>query len=284
MRSTGMEATISASTETAIEETPKGNLAVGDIPVQVDSEGSGPCFVLIHSLLTGPEAFNGVAAALARRHRVHRVSLPGFGQSARLPQQDPSVEAVADHIAGALRQLSCGAGTIVLGNGLGAFVATALAVKYGSMFDRLILSNSGAVFSPERTTAFGTMSRLVDKNGMGAVVDVAVQRIFPQHYLEAHPEVVDERRSVLEAVDPIAFAAACRALAILDLRPDLGAIANQTLIVAGEEDITTPPEMAEELADGIPNARLSVIPECGHCPQLQQPEALLAAVANFVEY
>jgi 3-oxoadipate enol-lactonase len=126
------------------------------------------------------------------------------------------------------------------------------------------------------------MSELVTEGGMGAVVDVAVRRIFPQPYLEAHPEVVDERRAVLEAVDPVAFAAACRALAVLDLRPSLGRIENRTLVVAGADDATTPPGMGEELAAGIPGAQLRVLPDCGHCPQLQQPDALVGVLDQFL--
>jgi len=258
------------------------DLTVGDTTVQVDSEGSGSGLVLIHSLLTGPEAFDAVAPVLAQTRRVHRISLPGFGRSTPLPMPNPTVDDLADHVAAALAQLGCDPETIVLGNGLGGFVAAALAIRHGTMLGPFILSNSGAAFSSERASAFGTMSDLVSKGGMSAVVDVAVRRIFPEDYLDAHPAAIEERRSVLEAVDPESFAASCRALADLDLRPKLGTIKNRTLVVAGAADATTPPEMAAELAAGISSARLTVIPECGHCPQLQRPKALLAAVADFV--
>lgn len=126
------------------------------------------------------------------------------------------------------------------------------------------------------------MSELASNQGMKAVVDVAVRRIFPEPYLEAHPEVIGERRAVLEAVDPEAFGAACRALAVLDLRPQLGDVKNRTLVIAGAEDATTPPEMSEDLVAGISSARLTVIPECGHCPQLQAPSSLLATIEGFL--
>jgi len=258
------------------------DVIVGDVAVQVDSEGNGPHLVLIHSLLTGPEAFDEVVPILARSRRVHRIFLPGFGRSAPLSQPDPSIDDLADHMAAVLISLHCDDNTAVLGNGLGGFVAAALAIRHGARFGRLVLSNSGAGFSPERAASFGTMSDLVSRGGMEAVVDVAVRRIFPEHYLRANPHVIDERRSVLVAVDPVAFAASCRALGALDLGPLLSTIDNETLVVAGEQDATTPPEMAGELMNGIPNARLIVIPECGHCPQLQHPSALLAAVIDFL--
>jgi pimeloyl-ACP methyl ester carboxylesterase len=256
-------------------------LAVGGVRVQVDSDGSGPPFVLVHSLLTGPEAFAAIVPTLATRFTVLRPSLPGFGDSEPLAAADPSISDLADHLAVTLDTFGCGRDTTILGNGLGGFVAAALAVRHGGRYGNLILSNSGAAFSEERATAFGHMSRLVEEGGMGAVVDVAVRRVFPARYLEANPQVIEERRRVLEEVDPRAFAAACRALARLDLRPELRGITNRTLVVAGVEDATTPPEMARELADGIPGARLEELAECGHCPQLQRPDALLAALESF---
>jgi 3-oxoadipate enol-lactonase len=158
-----------------------------------------------------------------------------------------------------------------------------MAIRHGSTFGRLILSNSGAAFPADRTAAFGTMSALVTEGGMEAVVDVAVRRIFPEHYIEAHPAAVAERRSVLEAVDPEAFAAACRALAATDLRPTLSRLANEMLVVVGAEDATTPPEMGHELAAGITNSTVAVIEGCGHCPQLQAPAALVDAIGSFVD-
>lgn len=259
------------------------DLQVGSVRVQVDSEGAGPPVVLVHSLLTGPEAFDEVAGSLARRHLVHRVSLPGFGRSEPLAQPQPTIDDIADHLAGALAALDGGRPpAVVLGNGLGGFVVAAMAIRHGASLGSMILSNSGAAFSPERTAAFTTMSSLVTDGGMGAVVDVAVRRIFPEHYLEANPHVIDERRRVLEEVDPTAFAAACRALAATDLRPSLHRIVNRTLVVVGGEDATTPPEMGHELAVGIADSSIAVIAGCGHCPQLQAPAALLEAIEAFV--
>ena len=74
----------------------------------------------------------------------------------------------------------------------------------------------------------------------------------------------------------------CRALAKVDLRPELPRIKNPTLVVVGSLDAATPPALAHELASGIPGARLVELPGCGHCPPLQQPREFLAAIAAFL--
>jgi len=249
--------------------------------VTVDVTGAGPPLILLHSLLTDAAAFDLIVPSLARTHQVCRVSLPGFDGST--PLRDPDIFDLTDLVAGVMAEEGLGTDTSVLGNGLGGFVAVALAIRHGDRFDRLIATNCGASFSPERAEAFGTMSGLVEEGGMAAVVDVAVRRVFPEDYRAQHPEIIDERRKVLLRVDPGAFSAACRALGAMDVRPQLGSIENPTLVVAGADDATTPPEMAEELANGIGGAKRVVLSDCGHCPQLQQPEALLTTVTSFLD-
>jgi pimeloyl-ACP methyl ester carboxylesterase len=64
---------------------------------------------------------------------------------------------------------------------------------------------------------------------------------------------------------------------------DLAAIRCPTLILAGEEDTPQPPRNSEKLAATIPNARLVRIPGCGHSSSLEAPEAVIAAMAEFIE-
>lgn len=186
-------------------------------------------------------------------------------------------------VAAAMARLECGAETTVLGNGLGAFVALTLAIRHGDKFGPLIASNVGASFPMERKGAFTTMGQLAEKGGMPAVADIAIQRIFPPVYSSANPAALEERRAVLESISPEVFAGVCRALAALDLVDDLDKIDNATLVIAGAIDQTTPPEMGREVVDAISNARMVMIPECGHCPQLEQPEALLQGIDEFLE-
>jgi 3-oxoadipate enol-lactonase len=96
-----------------------------------------------------------------------------------------------------------------------------------------------------------------------------------------HPEIVAARRAALAAVDAECFARACLALAQLDLRPSVGGIGNSTLVACGALDQTTPPTLARALAEAIPGARYREIAGSGHCPMLEQPEALFALIDDF---
>jgi pimeloyl-ACP methyl ester carboxylesterase len=69
-----------------------------------------------------------------------------------------------------------------------------------------------------------------------------------------------------------------------DSRPDLANIAVPTLALVGASDVMTPPEVVREIAEGIPGARFQVIPDAGHLPPLEQPEAVTAALADWLDW
>jgi len=67
-----------------------------------------------------------------------------------------------------------------------------------------------------------------------------------------------------------------------DSRPGLTAIRCPTLVIVGDGDMLTPPELAEEIANGIPRARLNVIRDCGHMSTLEQPAAVTRSMSEFL--
>jgi pimeloyl-ACP methyl ester carboxylesterase len=71
-------------------------------------------------------------------------------------------------------------------------------------------------------------------------------------------------------------------IARIDSRPGLPAISVPTLVLVGDCDALTPPDRSEEMAAAIPNARLVVVPECGHGSTLEQPEAVNRALIEWI--
>jgi 3-oxoadipate enol-lactonase len=257
-------------------------VALVEVPggvVEVDSVGSGPDLVLLHSLLIDRSAFDRVLPALARSRRVHRVALPGFDGSSPV---DSSIDAYADRIAETIRALRLGPDTAVAGNGFGGFIAVALAARHGPLLERLLVIDAAASFPEAGKAAFRIMAEKVAADGMDAVADIAARRVFHDAYLAAHPEAFDERRAVLRRFDPTAFVGACRALERLDLSAALPRIGVTTMVLVGELDAATPVPLARALADGIAGAEFVMLRGCGHCPPLEQPDAFLAAVTDFL--
>ena len=249
--------------------------------VEYDQHGKGaPQLLLLHSLLAELTVFDGVLSKLAKSRRVTRINLPGFGRSS--PAQLDSVGAHADHVARVMGALELPRDTDVFGNGFGAFVALELAIRHGARFRRLVVADTLAVFPEAARTPLRGMAQRVSEAGMQAVLDTAIGRMFPPEFAQKHPKIIAARKAALAAVDPQCFARACLALASLDLSASAEKIQNPTLVLCGALDQTTPPTLARALAGRIPGAYYEEIPGSGHCPMLEQPDALLAKLGEFL--
>ena len=249
----------------------------GGAKVDVEQTGKGRDLVLLHSLLTDRSVFDRVAPNL--KYRVTLINLPGYGGSS---PAGADIESYADRVADALDALRLPKQTAILGNGFGGFIAVMLAVRHGARFGRLIAAPALAGFPEAARQPFHRMAGLVESQGMGAVLDAAIQRMLPAPFIEKNPAVVAERKAALAKADPACFATACRALAALDLSGKLKAIKNPTLVMAGSEDATTPPALARQLAEGIPGAKFVELKGCGHCPQIENPQAFVAELEAFL--
>ncbi len=69
----------------------------------------------------------------------------------------------------------------------------------------------------------------------------------------------------------------------VDSRPALAWIKCPTLVLTGDEDNTIPNSLSKEMADGIHGAKLVILPNCGHFPPPEQPEATAAALVEWLK-
>jgi 3-oxoadipate enol-lactonase len=247
--------------------------------LDVEQIGQGRDLVLLHSLLADRTAFDLVRPVIAGNYRTWLVNLPGYGKSA---PWDAGVEDYADQIANMMAVLGLPQQTDVLGNGLGGFISIALAIRHGETFDRLIVADSVATFPEPGKEALRVLEREVREKGMAAGLDIAILRMFPPSFIQAYPEIVMERKNVLLQMDPAVFSRYCSALTRVDFRPLLSLIRNRTLVMGGALDGTTIPELVSQLAAGISGARYVKIPDCGHCPQIEQPKAFISLLNEFL--
>jgi 3-oxoadipate enol-lactonase len=241
--------------------------------------GEGTPLFLFHSLLSDRASFDAIAPKLSRSFRLIVPELPGFGRSQAV---GGGLAEIADRMAEAVKDAAEGREVIVLGNGYGGFVALQMAIRYPGIAAKLILADCGAAFSEPGREAFRNMAAASKARGLAAITDVAMRRLFSPEFQADHPDLMAGRRAAFLRTDPEVFRAACDALAALDLRPELGNVRVPVLVLVGEHDEATPPPMSQELAAGLPRARLEIIPGCAHVPQLQSPYVFLDAIGDFL--
>jgi 3-oxoadipate enol-lactonase len=247
--------------------------------VNAAQSGMGSPLFLFHSLLSDRASFDAIVPKLSQSFRVIVPELPGFGRSDVV---DGGLAAVADRMAEAVRDGAGVEAAIVLGNGYGGFVALQMAIRHPDIASQLILADCGAAFSQEGRQAFRNMAAASTANGLSAITDVAMRRLFAPEFQARHPDLMADRREAFLRTDVEVFRAACNELAELDLRPELGKVRIPALVLVGEHDEATPPPMSIELAAGLPNAHLEIMPGCAHVPQLQAPDMFLDTIGAFL--
>ncbi len=244
--------------------------------------GEGPDLLLLHTLLAERTVFDRVLPDLAARHRLTVPNLPGYGDTRPLDKPDPSVRDYADRVAGIMDAAGLPDDTAVLGNGAGGFISVSLGIHHGDRFGKLILADTGPGFPGPAKKSLRILADKAEAEGMEAVLDAAMLRMFPERYIAANPDVIAERKAALATCVPAAFAATAVALANVEMADDIGSITNETLVMIGLDDATTPPDLSYALHQGISGAKLVEIPDCGHCPQIQARDTFVASVLDFL--
>jgi 3-oxoadipate enol-lactonase len=242
--------------------------------------GQGRDLVVLHSLLSDRHAFDPVLPALAAKHRVTLINLPGFhgSQPTPLALMDAYVATIED----GFQEFGVAKDSILIGNGFGGTVALAFALAHPERIAKLVLSDAAACFPPEGRKQFEIMAAKVDEAGLGSIAEIAAKRVFSPAYLAAHPEAIEERKQVLLDIEPKAFQAACNILQEADLTLLLHKMQVPTLVVCGEFDQATPPPLNKQIADKVAGCRYVELSGCGHCPPLEQPAQFIAAIKDFV--
>jgi pimeloyl-ACP methyl ester carboxylesterase len=107
--------------------------------------------------------------------------------------------------------------------------------------------------------------------------------MLPSMFSDGAPAAVaDGFRASVEVFDPGGFLTMARACEEADLRGVLGNIVVPTLVLAGDADVRAPLPVAEEIAAGIPGARLVVLPAVGHVVTVEAPDAVTREMRAFL--
>ncbi len=170
------------------------------------------------------------------------------------------------------------------GLSMGGYIAMAIMRAAPERVTRVaFLDTSARPDPPERTADRRRLMELAQAKGTREVQKVLLQRlVHPDRLGEA--DLVETVLGMAEDVGVAAFLRQQEAIiARIDSRPGLGAIGCPALVLVGEQDMQTPPDIAAEIAGRIDGARLVVVPECGHLSTLERPAQVNAALAAWLD-
>ena len=235
--------------------------------------GQGPAVILLHGLGGTKEHWDATFPVLASKYRVYAIDQLGFGRSDK-PLIEYTIATWVDFLQGFMQSQNIPRATVV-GNSMGGWIALDFAATHPEMVDKLVLVDASGlagripvdILAPSSIAAWKTLlaSVFYDKK---IVTDDAARQAFTDRLRNndgytieralagfARPQFEDERLKSIHA---------------------------PTLVVWGRNDGLVPVEDANKFGRGIPGARVVVIEQCGHVPQIEKPEEFNRALLDFL--
>jgi pimeloyl-ACP methyl ester carboxylesterase len=244
----------------------------GDVPLTVTESGHGSPVLLLHGG-AGPDSVAGFASLLAGRttFRVLTPVNPGFSGTPR-PERLDSVRKLAEVYRHLIDHLDL-AGVTVVGSSIGGWIAAELALAASDRVARLILLDAAGLDSAEHPiTDFFSLT--LDQVTELSWANPSAHRIDLSAMTDAQQAIVAGNRAALQVYSG-------PSMADPGLATRLAGITVLTLVVWGEADRMTTPAYGKEYAAAIPGAEFHLLPDAGHLPQVEAPEALLALFEQF---
>jgi pimeloyl-ACP methyl ester carboxylesterase len=254
-----------------------------DMHVVHDGSRQAPPLLLIHGSGASGGSWSPVVPALAARHHVIRVDLPGCGQSPPPPSYD--VPSQAGRVATVLDDLGL-TGLTVVGHSSGGYVATALAEQRPDLVRSMALVSTGPrleallpqplILRVLLAPPFGPLlwprrSDAMTRSGIRATTAGAV-------------DIPDDMVAELRGTPYRAFRSVlrCNTAYIVErsVPERLAAVDVALLVIFGAADPRWDPASARRYA-ALPHARVEMLPGVGHIPMLEAPEATSELLLGF---
>ena len=249
------------------------------VHAEITGRDDGPVVVLSNSLGSTHRMWEPQLAALQQRFRVVRYDTRGHGSSP-VPNGPYGIDDLADDLVALLDGLGVERAPRV-GLSLGGMTAMRVAGRNPERVDKLALLCTGAQLPP--ASNWTDRAATVRAHGCVAVAAAVVERWFTPEFLAAHPDIRANHEAMVVATPVEGYAGCCEAIAALDLRDDLTSITAPTLAIAGSDDPATPPAKLEEIAGGVRDGRLLVVPHAAHLANAEQPGIITSALIEHLE-
>lgn len=240
-------------------------------------EFAGRTLVFLNSLGSDFHIWDAVADRLNRTDRVLQYDKRGHG----LSDAPPAPYTMRDHtndLAGLLDALGIQQ-AVLIGVSVGGMIAQDFAAAHPARVEALIPCDTGlkigtAEMWNERIAA-------AEAGELARVAPGALTRWFTPEFFAEQPAAARGYLNMIVRTSPAGYAGTCAALRDTDLHAQTAGLKVPALVLCGEHDSSTPPELNRALAAAL-NAECVLIPGAAHIPSVEQPGAMAGHIQTFL--
>lgn len=245
--------------------------------------GDGPTVILAHGVLMDHRMWGPQVEALSEQYRVCCFDMLGHGEA-----PDPPGERMLDDFVGQLHdvvQLVCDEEPSVLcGFSMGGLVSQAYAIEHHSDLSGLMLLNTVYDRTPEQTMRVRERFEGNLSIGVENAVESGRRRWFKERDRATRADAIEE---ILGWIGDGDFAAKSKAHRVFvsagsEVVGRLGVISCPALVMTGEEDDGSTPDMARKMVAEMPNAQLEIVAEQHHMMPVLDAAGVNAILLGFL--
>ena len=234
-------------------------------------KGEGEAIVLLHGLMGGLSNFKDVINFFSlKSYKVIIPELPIYS----LPLKETTVTAFSDFLEEFIKYKNLSK-VILLGNSLGGHIGLIYSNKNPNFVKSLVLTGSSGLYE-------NSMGESYPKRENYNYIKRKTEEVFYNPEV-ATKEIVDEVFETVNNRDKLVRTLAIAKSAIRhNMSDELPNIKTPTLLIWGENDLVTPPEVAREFESLLPNSELKWIKKCGHAPMMEYPNEFNRILFNWL--
>jgi pimeloyl-ACP methyl ester carboxylesterase len=234
-------------------------------------EGEGEVLLLLHGLMGALSNWEKVVEEFSKEYRVIIPILPVYD----LPLLTTGVKTLTKYVHKFVRYKKLKNVTL-LGNSLGGHVALIYTLAHPTVVKALVLTGSSGLYE----NAFGGS---FPKRGSYDFVKEKVEYTFYDPATATKELVDDVFRIINDRHSVIRILAMAKSAIRHNMKDDLHKITIPVSLIWGRDDKITPPEVAVEFNEELPNSELHWIDKCGHAAMMEQPEEFNRLLKQFLD-
>lgn len=240
---------------------------------------AGLPMIFVNSLGTDHRIWDGVIGTLEARRRCVVFDKRGHGLSDLSPASYGIADLASDLLA--LADHCQIERFVICGVSVGGLIALASAAAAPERIAGLVLSNTASRIGT--TGSWDARIAQIQNAGMESIADSVMERWFSAAFRSDRKDELAGWRNGLLRTPPEGYVATCVAIRDADLSAAAESIVAAALVIAGQEDQSTPPELVRILADQVAGARFELIAGVGHIPCIEQPDLVARLLGDFLE-
>lgn len=239
-----------------------------------------PWLVFSHSLACNVRMWDPQVEAFRERFRILLYDTRGHGQSAA-PKGPYSLEGLADDLAALLKELRIQRPHFI-GLSMGGMIGQTAALRFPDLFQTLTLADTTSRYPAEALPLWEARVRTAETQGLQPLVQPTLERWFTEGFRKRSPGKVAEIGKAIAATPVAGYAGCSQAIPKIDLTARLKDIKCPVLVLCGDKDPGTPPQMSREIHDNLPGSKLVMIPDAAHLANVEQPGHFNRALEEFL--